>query len=161
MLALITVFKKRCKSLSYKEPVKIDVNRFVCKLLFPVIWLITQCELPNYVSSKLLSKATMKLNLCFEAYSQNCGGRLLASSCLSIRPSVRLSARNNSAPTGRIFIIFDTCVFSKICREKSSFVKILYVKTNLYFWSYFVQFSLQWRMFRTEVVREIKTNFYS
>jgi hypothetical protein len=44
----------------------------------------------------------------FYARSQNCEKRLLASSCLSVCPSVRLSFRrsagNNSASTGRIFL---------------------------------------------------------
>ena len=39
--------------------------------------------------------------------SQNCGKRLFALSCLS----VRVSAWNNSAPTVRIFMKFDTWVF--------------------------------------------------
>jgi len=38
----------------------------------------------------------------FWALSKNCEKLLLASSCLSVHPSVCLSAWNNSAPTGRI-----------------------------------------------------------
>jgi hypothetical protein len=38
-----------------------------------------------------------------KARSQNCEKQLLTSLCLSVRPSVRLSAWNNSAPAGRIF----------------------------------------------------------
>ena len=38
--------------------------------------------------------------------------------------SVRPSAWNNSAPTGRIFMKFDIDCFSKICRENSSFITI-------------------------------------
>jgi hypothetical protein len=41
---------------------------------------------------------------------------------LSVCPSVSLSAWKNSAPTGRILMIFET--FSKICRENSNFIKI-------------------------------------
>jgi hypothetical protein len=41
----------------------------------------------------------------FQARSQNCGKRLLASSCLSFR-RVRQSAWKNSAPTGQILIRF-------------------------------------------------------
>jgi hypothetical protein len=60
---------------------------------------------------------------------------------MSVRLSVRLlAARNNSAPTGRIFMKFDTWVFvkKKSC-ENSIFIKIwqefrvLYVKTDIYF----------------------------
>ena len=43
----------------------------------------------------------------FWALSQNCEKQLLALSCLS----VRVSAWNISAPTGRIFVKFDYCVF--------------------------------------------------
>jgi hypothetical protein len=43
---------------------------------------------------------------------------------MSVYSSVCPSAWNNSAPTGRIFMKFDVCVFSKICRENSSFIKI-------------------------------------
>ena len=43
------------------------------------------------------------MSFVFRRFSQNCGKRLLASSCLS----VRTSARNNSAPTGRIFMKFN------------------------------------------------------
>ena len=42
---------------------------------------------------------------------------------MSVCPSVYLSAWNNSAPTGQIFIEFDT-YFSSICRESSSLIKI-------------------------------------
>jgi len=38
--------------------------------------------------------------------------------------SVCLYARNNSAPTRWIFMRSDTWIFSKICRENSSFIKI-------------------------------------
>jgi len=71
----------------------------------------------------------------FWALSQNCGERLLASSCLSFCPS----ARNNSAPTGRIFIKFDIWGFFEICQGNSSFIKIWqqyrvpYMKTDVYF----------------------------
>jgi hypothetical protein len=49
----------------------------------------------------------------FLARSQNSEKQLLASSCLSVRPPVRLSARNNSAPTERIFVKFDLNIFRK------------------------------------------------
>ena len=40
------------------------------------------------------------------------------STCLPNRTSVRLSAWNNSAPTGRIFMIFDICVFFETVSRK-------------------------------------------
>ena len=33
------------------------------------------------------------------------------------------------------------------------------MKTQAHLWTYFVQFSLEWEMFQTEVVEEIKTHF--
>ena len=47
--------------------------------------------------------------------------RLLASSCPSVRPSVCLSAWNNSAPTGRILIEFYVCVFFENLSRKFKF----------------------------------------
>jgi len=69
----------------------------------------------NYViiSVKRFSEQLTKFS--FQALSQNFEKRLLASSCLSMRPS----AWNNLAPTGRIFFQH----FSKICRENSNFIK--------------------------------------
>jgi hypothetical protein len=46
--------------------------------------------------------------------------------------------------------------FWKICRENSSFIKIRqewrvrYVTTNIHFWSYVAQFSLECMMFQTK-----------
>jgi hypothetical protein len=53
----------------------------------------------------------------FEALPQNFEKRLLASSCLSICPSVRLTAWNNLVPIGRIFVKFDIRVLKKICQK--------------------------------------------
>ena len=54
--------------------------------------------------------------------------------------------------------------FSKISRENSRFIKIwqeyqvLYMKTDIHFWSYLAQFFLEWEMFQTKVVEKIKTH---
>jgi hypothetical protein len=56
---------------------------------------------------------------CFQARSQNIEKQLLASSCPSVRPSIR----NNSAPTTRILITFDIWDFIENLRENSSFIK--------------------------------------
>ena len=55
----------------------------------------------------------------FEARLQNCKKRVLSSSCLPV--CVCLSAWNNSAPTGRIFMEFDTCVFFENALRKFVF----------------------------------------
>jgi len=75
--------------------------------------------LPAPVVHYLLLSAKFKHGCNVLIHSQNCKKRLLASSCLS----VRLSAWNNSAPTGRIFEnILE--YFSKIHRENSRFIQI-------------------------------------
>jgi hypothetical protein len=53
----------------------------------------------------------------FRRFSQNCGKRILASSFLS----VCLSAWNNAAPTGRIFVKFDISVFFENLSRKFKF----------------------------------------
>jgi hypothetical protein len=58
---------------------------------------------------------------CFQTRLQNCEKRLLASSCLSFRLSVRSSARKNSAPTVRIFTIFDIWIFFENLSRKFNF----------------------------------------
>ena len=58
--------------------------------------------------------------------------------CFSVPPSVRPSAWNNSALTGRILMKFRIWVFFEICEKISSFVRIwqeqrgLYMKTYLH-----------------------------
>ena len=71
---------------------------------------------------------------------------------------VHLSARNNSAPTGRIFTKnFSFEYSSKVCPENSSSVKIgqkywaLYIMSNVQFWSYPAQFFLEWKVFQTKL----------
>jgi len=70
--------------------------------------------------------------------------------------SAFLSALNNSAPTERISIKFDIWIFFKICQENTSLINIwqewwvLYMKTDIHFLSYLVQF-LEWEMFNTKL----------
>jgi hypothetical protein len=53
----------------------------------------------------------------FWCVSQNCEKIILTSSCLSVRPS----ARNNPAPTGRVFMKFDVCGFFENLSRKFKF----------------------------------------
>ena len=54
--------------------------------------------------------------------------------------------------------------FSKICREDSCFIQIrqewpvLYIQTNIHFWSYVAQFFTEWEIFQTKVVEKIQTH---
>ena len=54
--------------------------------------------------------------------------------------------------------------FSNICRENSSFIKIwkewllLYMETDIHFWSYLAHFFLELQIFQTKVVEKIKTH---
>jgi hypothetical protein len=59
----------------------------------------------------------------------------------------------------------ESWVFFENCWENSGFIKIwqelcvLYMKTNIYFWSYLANFFLEWEMFQTKVVEKITTHF--
>jgi len=76
---------------------------------------------------------------CFEARSQNCEKRLLASSCLSacllLCPSVCLYAWNDSGPTRRIPATFDIWVFFENMSKKFSFSLTLILLTWRIWWS--------------------------
>jgi hypothetical protein len=68
--------------------------------------------------------------------------------------SVRLCEWNSSAPNGRILMKFDISAFLEnlykvrvtLKCEKNN-VKVLYWRINTHFWSYLVQFLLEWKMF--------------
>jgi hypothetical protein len=83
-------------------------------------------SLVGYRSEKFLDYFSGGVQpLLFRRISQSCEKRLLAPSCLSVRPSVRPSVRNNAAPAGRILMKFDTWVFfTQICRESLSWIRI-------------------------------------
>ena len=72
------------------------------------------------------------------------------------------SAQNNSAPTGRIFMKFDIWLFSNICGDNSSLMKIwqewqiLYWKSYVHLWSYLAEFVLEWEIFQRELLEKIK-----
>ena len=76
---------------------------------------------------------------------------------LSIRPSVPLYGFS-------LNIIFE--YFSKNHRENSIFIKIgqehrvLYITVTIYFWSYLAQLFLDWKIFQTKVLEEIKTSHF-
>ena len=67
-------------------------------------------------------------------------------------------------PLGRfsLHLIFE--YFSEICLEYSSFIKtgqeewVLYMKTNIHFWSYLALLCLEWKMFQTNVVEISETH---
>jgi len=99
----------------------------------------------------------------FWVRSQNREKWRLASSCLSACLSFRPFARNNSAPTRRIFMKFYIWWFSKICREGSRFVKNMTRITGTFYENLctFIIISC-WILFRmrsvsAEVVVKIKT----
>jgi hypothetical protein len=63
------------------------------------------------VTFSLLFVLLLAPEILFLGAFPNCEMRLLASSCLSVRLSVRQYAWNNAAATGRIFIKFDILIF--------------------------------------------------
>ena len=90
--------------------------------------------------------------------------KAIISFVMHVSPSVLLSAWNKSVPTKRIFMKFDIWVFF----EKPSLkFKFHYNRTRitgtLYagqytFLSYLAQLFLEWEMFQTKVVEDIKTH---
>jgi len=59
---------------------------------------------------------------------------------------------------------FDIGLFSKNCRTNLSFIKngqeqrVFDMKINIHFRSYLAQFFLEWKMFQTKDVEQIKTH---
>jgi hypothetical protein len=74
------------------------------------------------------------------------------------------TAWKNSTPTGRIFIQGGVWVFLDSLSIIFKFhwnltrKRVLYMKTNIKFWSYLVQFFIEREMFQTKVVDKIKTH---
>ena len=88
-------------------------------------------------------------------FTQSCEKRL------SFVVSVRYHGATRLPPDGFSWnLIFE--YLKKNCLENSSFMKIwqelLYMKTDIHFWSSLAQFFLEWEMFRTKVVEKIKTH---
>jgi hypothetical protein len=79
--------------------------------------------------------------------------------------SVRPSAWNNGSHWTGFREIWYLSIFRKNCRENSSFFKtgqewrVLYMKTNIHFWSYLSKLFLEWEVFRTKFVEKVKTHF--
>jgi len=83
--------------------------------------------------------------------------------CLSLRLSVRLSVWNNSAPNGLIFMIPEFWRFFESLSRKSKFhynVTSITGTLHEHFCTFMTisQFFLEWEMFQTKVVEEIKTD---
>ena len=92
----------------------------------------TQCQLPHVTNTyigrllanvcELLYVLTDKISVCHPLFLGEYAK--LWKATISFIVSVRPSAWNNSAPTGRIFMKFDIRVFLKNCPENLSFIKI-------------------------------------
>ena len=89
----------------------------------------------------------------------------LRKATIGVVMSVCLSAWNNSAPTGRIFMKFDTWVFFESRSRKFKFHEnqtrisgALHMKPYIHYWQYLAQFFVEWEMFQTKAVDEIKTH---
>jgi hypothetical protein len=87
--------------------------------------------------------------------------RATISLVMSVRPSVRKVQLTLNGFLWNLTFEY----FLKVCRENSSFIKIwqkywvLYVKTNLQFWSYLAHFFLEWEMFQTNLEKKSDTRF--
>jgi len=88
----------------------------------------------------------------------------LRKATISFVMSVRLSARNSSVPTGRIFMKFDIWVFSENLSRKFKFHSNLTRITGTLhehhytFLTHVAEYFLVWEMFRTEFADKIKTH---
>ena len=90
-------------------------------------WITLETISPSKVSGDIIviryNKLTNKASVYFECF-QNCEKRLLALSCLSVRPSVHPSPRPHSTtllpPEGFSWNLMFEC-FSKMCRKKIEF----------------------------------------
>jgi len=91
-----------------------------------------------------------------------------ASSCLSVRSTVRLSvsvcpsAWNNSALTRRIFMKFSIWGFFEVCWENWSLMKIweqrvIHMKIHVYVLYHFAELFLEREAFHTKALHKIKT----
>jgi len=86
----------------------------------------------------------------------------LPKATVSFVMSVRPSAWNSWAPSGRIFLNYDIWGFSpKICGENSGMYKIwqeyrlLNKKINVHLWWYLTEYFLEWEMFQTNVAKKV------
>jgi len=99
----------------------------------------------------------------FQARSQNCEERLLASSYLFV-PHVLPFSGYNSAVAGLIFMEFDIWLFFRKLGEKIQ-VLLKFEKNNeyvtwrpIYVFDHLPLSFLEWEMFRTKFVEKIKTH---
>jgi len=86
---------------------------------------------------------------------------------MSVRPSVRPSTWNNSAPTGRIFMKFDILtIFRKSVEKIQVSLKsdkktgLLYVKTNIYIFIISRSFLLRMKNISDKDCRENQKTLY-
>ena len=86
-------------------------NIYIYIYIFPPDYTASHHKVANFVTDVI----TSNLNLLSHIYV-----RIVLTSCLSVCPP----ACNNSVTTGRIFMQFEVCIFSKICRQNSSYNKI-------------------------------------
>jgi hypothetical protein len=124
---------------------------------------VSSLKLPKKFWSLFPISTRRRRQTCFRARSQNCKKRLLASSCLSICLSVCLHETTRLPLEGFLWnLIFE--YFWKISREFSSLIRIwqewrvLYMKTNINFWSYLAQLFVEREIFRTKVLEKFKTH---
>jgi hypothetical protein len=79
---------------------------------------------------------------------------------------LREATINSPAFIRQIFMKFNISVFTKICRDYSSLIKIwqewrvLYVKTSTHLWYYLYQFFLEWEMFHTKLLKNSNICFF-
>jgi len=122
----------------------------------------------HYVPRSKHFSSRCKKQSAYQEQLKNCEKQILASSCLSVRPSVRPSIcrhGNSRLPMNMIFMKFDIWVFFENLSRKYKFhynrIRLTgtVMKTNIQFWSYLVHFFIKWEMFQTKGVEKIKIHF--
>jgi hypothetical protein len=109
-------------------------------------WLFTSQHGVTTQKLGILQHTRFNVLNCLSAFEK------LRKATVTIVMSLRLSVWN---------LIFEG--FAKTCQENSSFIKIwqeyrvVYTKTDISFWSNYAHFYIEWTIFQTKVVEEIKT----
>jgi len=92
--------------------------------------------------------------------------KLQKKATISFVMSVRPSTWNNSGPNGRIYMKLDIWIFFEnllgkiMLHYNLTTITVLYMQTDIRFWTYLAQFFLGWEMFQTKRKDKIKTIMY-
>jgi hypothetical protein len=109
---------------------------------------------------RFLIKKTSKDYYIFRRFAHNCKKRLLASSCLSVRPHETIRLPLDEFSWNLVFEDFSKNLWRKfkVSLKSDKNKGLLYVKSKIHFWSYLVHSFLEWEIFQTKFAEKIKTH---